>query len=46
MTSSEDFLYEPNDFVKGTYGSMKEFESFAFFVCVYLFVAFLALAFF
>lgn len=44
MTSHADFLHDPADFKKGMYGSEKEFESFALFVAIYLFVAFLSLA--
>lgn len=43
MTSSRDFIYDPRDFVKGTYGSMREFETFAIFTFVFLLVAFLSL---
>lgn len=43
MTSRADFLHDPADFRKGTYGSETEFETFALFVCIYLFVAFLSL---
>lgn len=43
MTSSRDFIYDPRDLVKSTYGSMREFETFAIFTFVFLLVAFLSL---
>lgn len=44
-TPSSDFIHDPRDFLKGTYGSIKEFESFSLFVVVFLFFAFLSMAF-
>jgi hypothetical protein len=44
MTPRSDFIHDPRDYAKSTYGTMKDFESFSGLIVLLLFVALLSLA--